>query len=317
MPATEPGWPREAATADKQTVDEHDRLQVPPDDPRYTLRRVWLTPEEEEGYYYGFANEGLWPLCHIAHTRPTFRASDWEYYNKVNARFADALVEEMAGEEHPVVLIQDYHFALLPRMMKERMPHARVAIFWHIPWPNPEAFGICPWQRGTAGWPAGRGPDRVSCSGALQQFSQYRRSRARSTSRLGTLCCQTQAITGRRCCRSPSACTFLDTAETPARQHCGRGTQCVARGTGDRSVLPRRGRRSSGLYQGYPRTLPGRGDVSGDSSALSGKVHLYPDRRTLAAVTFNAMPIFKKRLRPRPTVSMSVSSAANGGRSSF
>jgi alpha,alpha-trehalose-phosphate synthase [UDP-forming] len=135
-----------SGTADKQTVDEHDRLQVPPDDPRYRLRRVWLTAEEEDGYYYGFANEGLWPLCHMAHTRPTFRASDWEYYNKVNERFADALAEEMAGEAHPVILIQDYHFALLPRMMKERMPQARVAIFWHIPWPNPEAFSICPWQ---------------------------------------------------------------------------------------------------------------------------------------------------------------------------
>ena len=136
-----------SGTADKETVDGHDRMKVPPDDPRYTLRRVWLSPEEEEGYYYGFANEGLWPLCHMAHTRPTFRASDWEYYNKVNARFADALAEEMAGEEHPVILIQDYHFALLPRMMKDRMPHARVAIFWHIPWPNPEAFSICPWQQ--------------------------------------------------------------------------------------------------------------------------------------------------------------------------
>ena len=136
-----------SGTADKQTVDEHDRLQVPPDDPRYTLRRVWLSPEEEEGYYYGFANEGLWPLCHMAHTRPTFRASDWEYYNRVNARFADALAEEMAGEDTSRILIQDYHFALLPRMMKDRMPHARIAIFWHIPWPNPEAFSICPWQQ--------------------------------------------------------------------------------------------------------------------------------------------------------------------------
>jgi trehalose 6-phosphate synthase len=136
-----------SGTADAETVDSHDRLQVPPDDPKYTLRRVWLTAEEEEGYYYGFANEGLWPLCHMAHTRPTFRASDWEHYNKVNERFADALVEEMAGEEHPVVLIQDYHFTLLPRMIKDRMPHARVAIFWHIPWPNPEAFSICPWGR--------------------------------------------------------------------------------------------------------------------------------------------------------------------------
>jgi alpha,alpha-trehalose-phosphate synthase [UDP-forming] len=136
-----------SGNADRETVDSHDRLQVPPDDPRYTLRRIWLSTEEEEGYYYGFANEGLWPLCHMAHTRPTFRASDWDYYNKVNARFADALVEEMAGEENPVVLIQDYHFALLPRMVKDRMPNAKIAIFWHIPWPNPDAFSICPWQR--------------------------------------------------------------------------------------------------------------------------------------------------------------------------
>jgi len=106
-----------------------------------------VTKEEEEGYYYGFANEGLWPLCHIAHTRPTFRTSDWEHYITVNEKFADALMEEMAGEAHPVVLIQDYHFALLPRMLKDRMPHARIAIFWHIPWPNSESFGICPWQR--------------------------------------------------------------------------------------------------------------------------------------------------------------------------
>ena len=133
--------------ADTETVDSHDRLHVPPEDPRYTLRRVWLSAEEEEGYYYGFANEGLWPLCHIAHTRPIFRASDWEHYYNVNQKFAEALVEEMAGEEHPVVLIQDYHFALLPRMVKDRLPHARIAIFWHIPWPNPESFEICPWQR--------------------------------------------------------------------------------------------------------------------------------------------------------------------------
>ena len=133
--------------ADTETVDSHDRLFVPPDEPRYTLRRIWLSAEEEDGYYYGFANEGLWPLCHNAHTRPIFRAGDWEHYYNVNQKFADALVEEMAGEERPVVLIQDYHFALLPRMVKDRLPHARIAIFWHIPWPTPESFEICPWQR--------------------------------------------------------------------------------------------------------------------------------------------------------------------------
>jgi trehalose-6-phosphate synthase len=132
--------------ADMEAVDRHDRLRVPPDDPHYTLRRIWLTKEEESGYYYGFANEGLWPLCHIAHTRPLFRASDWKHYQDVNRKFADALLEEMEEISRPVVLVQDYHFALLPRMIKQSRPDARVAIFWHIPWPNPEAFRICPWQ---------------------------------------------------------------------------------------------------------------------------------------------------------------------------
>jgi trehalose 6-phosphate synthase len=113
----------------------------------YTLKRVWLTKEEEEGYYYGFANEGLWPLCHIVHERPQFRADDWEQYRAVNAKFAQALLGEMEGVEAPVVLVQDYHFALLPQMIKRLRPDARIALFWHIPWPNSEAFGICPWQQ--------------------------------------------------------------------------------------------------------------------------------------------------------------------------
>lgn len=133
--------------ADTEVVDAHDRLRVPPNDPRYTLRRVWLTKEQEEGYYYGFANEGLWPLCHIAHTRPIFRAQDWRHYEEVNRKFTDAVLEEIQDTPKPIVLVQDYHFALLPRMLKEKRPDARVAIFWHIPWPNLESFGICPWQR--------------------------------------------------------------------------------------------------------------------------------------------------------------------------
>src|SRR6202790_2532141 len=136
-----------SGNADAEVVDTHDRLRVPPDDPRYTLRRVWLTKEEEEGYYYGFANEGLWPLCHMAHTRPIFRAQDWAHYQEVNRKFTAAVLDEIKDIHKPVVLVQDYHFALMPGMIKEKRPDARVAIFWHIPWPNPEAFGICPWQR--------------------------------------------------------------------------------------------------------------------------------------------------------------------------
>ena len=136
-----------AGNADRTAVDEHDHLRVPPDRPSYTLRRAWLEPEEEQGYYYGFSNEGLWPLCHIAHTRPIFRAEDWRHYQEANRRFADAVLDEMAGTRSPILLAHDYHFALLPRLVKQARPDARVALFWHIPWPNPEAFGICPWQR--------------------------------------------------------------------------------------------------------------------------------------------------------------------------
>jgi trehalose 6-phosphate synthase len=135
-----------AGDADMETVDSQDKLMVPPDEPLYTLKRVWITKEEEEGYYFGFSNEGLWPLCHIAHTRPTFRADDWADYQAVNAKFAESVLQELGDAEDPFVLIQDYHFALLPRLIKQMRPDARVAIFWHIPWPNPEAFRICPWQ---------------------------------------------------------------------------------------------------------------------------------------------------------------------------
>jgi trehalose-6-phosphate synthase len=134
-----------SGTADRQVVDIHDRIRVPPHDPAYVLRRVWLTQEEEEGYYYGFANEGLWPLCHLAYVRPAFRESDWQTYRAVNEKFA-AVVAREARESSPVVLIQDYHFALLPRFVRERKPNATIVLFWHIPWPNAETFGVCPWK---------------------------------------------------------------------------------------------------------------------------------------------------------------------------
>lgn len=133
--------------ADKLVVDKFDSIKVPPDEPKYTLKRVWLTDEEESGYYYGFANEGIWPLCHIAHHRPTFRKEDWEAYQKVNQKFADTLLLEIKNLERPIVLVQDYQLALVPRMIKNQKPSAAVGLFWHIPWPNPESFSICPWKK--------------------------------------------------------------------------------------------------------------------------------------------------------------------------
>jgi len=133
--------------ADRETVNKYNKVEVPPEEPKYTLRRLWLTKEDERHFYYGFSNEGLWPLCHIAHTRPIFRNDDWKYYKKVNEDFAKVILEETRDEEQPFILIQDFHFALLPELIKREKPNAKVAIFWHIPWPNPESFGICPWQR--------------------------------------------------------------------------------------------------------------------------------------------------------------------------
>lgn len=134
-----------AGNADRETVDRNDMVRVPPENPQYVLKRIWLSQEEEEGYYYGLSNEGLWPLCHIAHTRPVFRIGDWARYQEVNLRFAKALDEEI--EDGTYIFIQDYHFSILPRLIKQRHPDAKIALFWHIPWPNPEAFGICPWKR--------------------------------------------------------------------------------------------------------------------------------------------------------------------------
>jgi trehalose 6-phosphate synthase len=134
-----------AGAADRQMVDRFDHIRVPPDNPAYTLRRVWLSEAEEQGYYYGFSNEGLWPLCHLAYVRPAFRPTDWRAYEQVNAKFADVVATEaMSGS--PVVLIQDFHFALLPKLIRQKIPKATISLFWHIPWPNAETFGVCPWK---------------------------------------------------------------------------------------------------------------------------------------------------------------------------
>jgi trehalose 6-phosphate synthase len=134
-----------SGSADRLVVDPYDHVRVPPERPSYTLRRVWLTAEQERGYYRGFSNQALWPLCHVACQQPAFSAADWRMYGQVNELFADVLSEEIGGGD-AVVFIQDYHFALLARLLKRRCPRAVVTQFWHIPWPNPEVFRICPWK---------------------------------------------------------------------------------------------------------------------------------------------------------------------------
>ena len=133
--------------ADRETADAEGKIQVPPDEPKYTLKRVWLTAKDIQGFYTGFSNESLWPLCHMAHTRPVFRKEDWAAYKRVNGKFAETLLAEIKNVQHPIILVQDYHFALLPRMIKKSRPDAQVGLFWHIPWPSAEHFSICPWRK--------------------------------------------------------------------------------------------------------------------------------------------------------------------------
>ena len=135
-----------SGSADRDVVDDRDRIMVPPDSPSYPLRRLWLTPEETSSYYEGFANEGLWPLCHEAHVRPVFRAPDWAAYQRVNERFAAVIEQELPDTSAPV-FIQDYHLALVAPALRARCPGARTALFWHIPWPHPDRLRICPWRR--------------------------------------------------------------------------------------------------------------------------------------------------------------------------
>ena len=134
-----------SGNADRETVDRNDHVRVPPGEESYHIRRVWLSEEEQQGYYFGFSNEGLWPLCHMAHARPIFRAEDWRQYSIDNQKFADAVCQEVDSKD-PIILVQDYHFALAPAMIRKRLPAATVIMFWHIPWPNAEQMGICPWR---------------------------------------------------------------------------------------------------------------------------------------------------------------------------
>jgi len=131
--------------ADRVAVDSRNKVMVPPEKPHYTLKRVWLSDKEVNDYYYGFSNQALWPLCHAVDIKPVFDGSQWDTYEKVNRVFAQSVLEEVRDRK-ALVFIQDYHFALLPGLIKRASPETTVAQFWHIPWPRQKAFQICPWR---------------------------------------------------------------------------------------------------------------------------------------------------------------------------
>lgn len=135
-----------AGNADRGACDANDCVAVPPAEPSYTLHRIWLSEDEEQRYYGGFSNEGLWPLCHMVHVKPVFRAEDWAAYQSVNRRFAEAVAADLTDPTVPV-FIQDYHLALVAADLRRLKPQARTALFWHIPWPHPDRLRMCPWRK--------------------------------------------------------------------------------------------------------------------------------------------------------------------------
>ncbi len=169
-----------SGSADRETVDRKDHVRVPPEEESYHIRRIWLSEEEQRGYYFGFSNEGLWPLCHVAHARPVFRAEDWRQYQIVNQKFADAVCSEVDSKD-PIILVQDYHFALVPAMIRKRLPAATVIVFWHIPWPNAERMGICPWRneilKGLLGSSILGFHTQLHCNNFLESVDRYLETR--------------------------------------------------------------------------------------------------------------------------------------------
>jgi len=134
-----------SGTADRDVSDEAGRVQVPSEDPQYTVHRVWLDDADIDGYYHGFANRALWPLCHMLIQHFEFRTEYWERYRAVNLRFAHAVADEAERcTGRSMVWIQDYHLALVSEFLRAMRPNLFVHQFWHIPFPPPDILQLLP-----------------------------------------------------------------------------------------------------------------------------------------------------------------------------
>jgi trehalose 6-phosphate synthase len=133
-------------TADKDVVDANDKIKLPPRKTAYTLKRLWVNKKNLKGWYYGFSNQALWPLCHNVYERPAFDENDWKSYVSVNSQFADAVLQEAEGKQG-VIWFHDYTMAIAPGLIQAKRPDLILGHFWHIPWPTPQIFQICPWGK--------------------------------------------------------------------------------------------------------------------------------------------------------------------------
>ncbi|TEU13428.1 MAG: trehalose-6-phosphate synthase [Hadesarchaea archaeon] len=134
--------------ADRECVDKQNRCRVPPDKPKYVLKRVWMSKDEVDKFYFGFSNQTLWPLCHNVFREPVFEESFWKGYKHSNALYAEAIKQETRGIDKAFIWFHDYHLALTPKMVRNdtrKKQKLVLAQFWHIPWPTRDIFALLPW----------------------------------------------------------------------------------------------------------------------------------------------------------------------------
>ncbi len=106
---------------------------------------VFLDADDAAGFYEGFCNSTIWPLFHHFTQFAEFDRGTWECYERVNRVFCDAVLEVVRPGD--TLWIQDYQLMLLPGMIRERLPDARIGWFLHIPFPSFEIFRMLPWRR--------------------------------------------------------------------------------------------------------------------------------------------------------------------------
>lgn len=108
------------------------------------IKPIGMTESEEHGFYHGMSNRTFWPLYHDAIRTPDFQRTWWKCYEEINARYAQAAVR--AARTSDMIWVHDYHLQLVPRMIRERKPRAKIGFFLHIPFPPEELFAWLPWR---------------------------------------------------------------------------------------------------------------------------------------------------------------------------
>jgi trehalose 6-phosphate synthase/phosphatase len=117
---------------------------MPPGDPRFKIYFAPLGEQDISEYYHGMCNRGLWPLMHFMTPNCHFSTQHWNRYVRVNETFARIAAEQaQAGD---LLWVQDFHLALVPRLVRKHRHDLPIGIFWHVPFPPEQLMRILPWR---------------------------------------------------------------------------------------------------------------------------------------------------------------------------